>query len=161
MSENQQITKKMEKKQLIVSAIKNGTVIDHIPAKDLFKVIRILQLESCENQITFGTNMASNKLGKKAIIKIENKFFEQEEINKIALVAHDANLNIIKDYKVEKKQKVELPNEIIGIVKCFNPKCITNHENITTKFTVVSKKDVALKCQYCEKITDKEHIEII
>jgi len=151
----------MSKKELIVNAIEEGTVIDHIPAKDLFKVIRILDLEKIENQITFGTNMASSKLGKKAIIKIENKFFAQEEINKIALVAQDANLNIIKDYKVVEKMKVEIPDEIIGIVKCFNPKCITNHENIPTKFTVISKNDVSLKCLYCEKITDKEHIEII
>jgi aspartate carbamoyltransferase regulatory subunit len=150
----------MAKKELVVSAIKDGTVIDHIPAKDLFNVIRILQLEKCDNQITFGTNMASGKLGRKAIIKIENKFFKQEDINKIALVAQDANLNIIQDYKVVKKQKVELPDVIEGIVKCFNPKCITNHENIRTKFTVISKKEVALKCQYCEKITDKEHISL-
>lgn len=151
----------MSKKELIVNAIKEGTVIDHIPAKDLFKVIRILDLENSENQLTFGTNMTSNKLGKKAIIKIENKFFAQEDINKIALVAQDANLNIIKDYKVIEKKKVEIPDEISGIVKCFNPKCITNNEKIKTKFTVVSKTDVSLKCQYCEKITEKENIQII
>ncbi len=151
----------MSKKELIVNAIKEGTVIDHIPAKDLFKVIKILNLTKSDKQITFGTNLRSSKLGKKAIIKIENKFFEQEEINKIALVAQDANLNIIKDYKVVDKMKVEIPDEVIGIVKCFNPKCITNHEKITTKFKVVSKKEVSLKCNYCEKITDKEHIEII
>jgi aspartate carbamoyltransferase regulatory subunit len=151
----------MSKKELIVSAIKEGTVIDHIPAKDLFKVIRILNLENSPNTITFGTNLQSNKLGKKAIIKIEGKFFKQEEINKIALLAQQANLNIIKDYKVVEKMKVEIPDEIVGIVKCFNPKCITNHENITTKFTVISKDNLALKCQYCEKITDREHIEII
>lgn len=151
----------MSKKELIVSAIKNGTVIDHIPAKDLFNVIRILELESSQNQITFGSNLDSKKLGKKAIVKIENKFFKQEEINKIALVAPEANLNIIKDYKVDGKMKVEVPDEITGIVKCFNPKCVTNHEEITTKFSVISKNEVALKCKYCEKITDKEHFEII
>jgi len=151
----------MSNKELIVSAIKEGTVIDHIPAKDLFKVIRILNLEKSQNQITFGTNMSSNKLGQKAIIKIEGKFFEQKEINKIALVAQDANLNIIEDYKVTKKMKVAIPDEIVGIVKCFNPKCITNNENIKTKFSVVSKTKVSLKCQYCEKITDEEHMEII
>lgn len=151
----------MSKKELIVNAIKQGTVIDHIPAKDLFEVIKILDLNSCENQITFGTNLKSKRLGKKAIIKVENKFFEEEEINKIALVAHQANLNIIEDYKVTKKMKVEIPDEIEGIVKCFNPKCVTNHEQIKTKFTVVSKDKVALKCKYCEKITDAEHIVII
>jgi aspartate carbamoyltransferase regulatory subunit len=151
----------MSKKELIVSAIQNGTVIDHIPASDLFKVIRILDLDNSPNQLTFGTNLESAKLGKKAIIKIEGKFFKQSEINKIALVAQDANLNIIEDYKVVQKMKVEIPDSVIGIAKCFNPKCITNHENITTKFSVISKKEVALKCEYCEKITDKEHIVII
>ncbi|MBN2663726.1 MAG: aspartate carbamoyltransferase regulatory subunit [Bacteroidales bacterium] len=151
----------MSKKELIVNAIEQGTVIDHIPAKDLFQVIKILDLKNCENQITFGTNLKSNRLGKKAIIKVENKFFEEEQINKIALVAHQANLNIIKDYKVVKKMKVEIPDQIIGIVKCFNPKCVTNYEQITTKFTVVSKNKLALKCKYCEKITDEEQIIII
>ena len=151
----------MSKKELIVNAIKEGTVIDHIPAKDLFNVIRILELESSENQITFGTNLDSKRLGKKSIVKVENRFFKQEEINKIALVAPQANLNIIRKYKVDKKMKVEVPKEIFGIVKCFNPQCITNHEQITTKFTVVSKNEVALKCQYCEKITDKKHFEIL
>ncbi len=151
----------MSKKELIVNAIKQGTVIDHIPSKDLFNVIRILNLENTENQITLGSNLDSKKLGKKAIVKIENTFFKQEDINKIALVAPEANLNIIKDYKVAQKMKVEVPDEITGIVKCFNPKCVTNYENITTKFEVLSENGIALKCKYCEKITDKENFEII
>ncbi len=151
----------MSKKELIVNAIKEGTVIDHIPAKDLFNVIRILDLENSKNQITFGSNLDSKKLDKKAIVKIENMFFKQEEINKIALVAPEANLNIIRDYKVAEKMKVKVPKEVIGIVKCFNPKCVTNHEEITTKFEVLAENDVALKCKYCEKITDKDHFEII
>jgi len=151
----------MEKKELKVSAIQEGTVIDHIPAKDLFKVIKILGLEDCKEQITFGTNLESKKLGKKAIIKIANRFFRQEEINKIALIAPEANLNIIKDYKVVEKKKVVLPDEITGIVRCYNPNCITNHEQVTTRFTVVSRKPLQLKCHYCEKITDENHIEII
>jgi len=151
----------MSKKELIVSAIKNGTVIDHIPAKELFNVIRILGLENCKNTITFGTNLVSSKYGKKAIIKIEDRFFKQDEINKISLVTDKANLNIIKDYKVVKKMKVQVPDKIIGLVKCFNPKCITNHENVTTKFKVIAKDEIMLKCSYCEKTTDKKHIEII
>ncbi len=151
----------MDKKELKVSAIQDGTVIDHIPAKDLFKVIKILKLEDCKEQITFGTNLESKKLGKKAIIKIANRFFKQEEINKIALIAPVANLNIIKDYQVVEKKRVELPDQIEGIVRCYNPNCITNHEPITTKFTVVSREPLQLKCHYCEKITDENHIEII
>lgn len=150
-----------EKKQLVVSAIKNGTVIDHIPASDLFKVISILGLDHIENYITFGTNLESKKLGKKAIIKLSEVFFRKEDINKIALVAPDAKLNIIRDYEVVEKKIVELPDEITGIAKCVNPMCITNHEDVTTRFTVMNKKDVSLKCHYCEKITGQENLEII
>ncbi|MBT3384197.1 MAG: aspartate carbamoyltransferase regulatory subunit [Prolixibacteraceae bacterium] len=155
MKEN---TKK--KLKLKVSAIKDGTVIDHIPAKNLFKVISILGLDKIENQITFGTNLESGKLGAKAIIKVTDKFFKDNEINKIALIAPHANLNIIKDYKVVEKRIVEIPDVIKGIVKCFNPKCITNNETITTCFKVVLKEPLSLKCRYCEKITSGEQIKM-
>lgn len=147
-------------KQMSVSAIQNGTVIDHIPAENLFKVIKILGLDKIQNQITFGTNLDSKKLGRKAIIKISDVWFEKDDINRIALVAPEAKLNIIKDYQVVEKKVVELPDDISGIVKCMNPKCVTNFENIKTQFTVVSKKPVALKCHYCEKITDENNMEI-
>jgi aspartate carbamoyltransferase regulatory subunit len=150
-----------EPKQLSVSAIENGTVIDHIPAKNLFKVIQILRLDHIDNQITFGTNLESKKLGKKAIIKISGKFFEDEDINRIALVAPDAKLNIIRDYEVVEKKVVEVPDTIVGIAKCMNPKCITNYEQVTTRFRVISKKNVSLKCHYCEKITNQENMQII
>ena len=150
-----------DKTQLVVSAIKDGTVIDHIPANDLFKVISILGLDNIENYITFGTNLESKKLGKKAIIKISCVFFRNEDINKIALVAPDAKLNVIKDYKVVDKKVVEVPDEIVAIAKCVNPMCITNKENVTTKFQVVNKKTISLKCHYCEKITDKANLVII
>ena len=150
-----------ENKQLKVSAIKDGTVIDHIPANNLFKVINILGLHKIEKQITFGTNLESHRLGKKAIIKIANIFFRDEDINRIALVAPEANLNIIRDYQVVEKRIVEVPEEIQSIAKCMNPKCITNNDKVKTRFFVVSKKDVALKCHYCEKITDQEHLVIL
>jgi aspartate carbamoyltransferase regulatory subunit len=150
-----------EPKQLSVSAIQNGTVIDHVPANTLFKVIHILRLDHIDNQITFGTNLESKKLGRKAIIKISGIYFEDEDINRIALVAPDAKLNIIKDYEVVEKRVVEVPDNITGIAKCMNPKCITNFETVTTRFKVVSKKNVALKCHYCEKITNQENLQII
>jgi aspartate carbamoyltransferase regulatory subunit len=149
------ITKKLKLK---VSAIKDGTVIDHIPAKNLFKVITILGLDKIVNQITFGTNLESAKLGAKAIIKVSDKFFEDDEINKIALIAPHAKLNIIRDYEVVEKKIVETPRKITGIVKCFNPKCITNNEVITTCFKVISDQPIALKCKYCEKITTEDQI---
>lgn len=151
----------MEKKELIVSAIENGTVIDHIPANNLFKVITLLGLEKIPNQITFGTNLVSGKLGRKSIIKVSDKFFADDEINKIALIAPQAKLNIIKNYEVVEKREVSLPSEISGIVKCFNPKCITNHEHITTRFTVVSEAPLQLQCRYCEKITTEKEMVVL
>jgi aspartate carbamoyltransferase regulatory subunit len=149
-----------KKLKLKVSAIKEGTVIDHIPAKNLFKVISILGLDVIDNQITFGTNLESGKLGAKAIIKVSDKFFENDEINKIALIAPHAKLNIIRDYVVVEKKVVETPDSISGIVKCFNPKCITNNEKITTSFRVIAKDPISLKCKYCEKITSANQIRM-
>jgi aspartate carbamoyltransferase regulatory subunit len=151
----------MRDKQLSVSAIKEGTVIDHIPAPALFKVVSLLNLDKLDTMITFGNSLGSNKLGKKGIIKLSKVFFKDDEINKIALVAPCAKLNIIKDYDVVEKRVVEIPDEIIGIVKCVNPKCITNNQVVTTRYEVISKSEVKLKCHYCEKITDQDNIEII
>lgn len=151
----------MKDKTLSVSAIKEGTVIDHIPADSLFDVINILKLDELKSQITFGTNFPSKQLGRKAIVKIEGKFFSTQEINRIALVAPQAKLNIIHDYSVTEKHIVEVPESIEGIAKCMNPKCVTNNEDVSTKFQVIDRQNVALKCHYCEKITDRKHLEII
>lgn len=145
-------------KQLKVSAIKDGTVIDHIPTKALFKVIKILKLEECIQMVTFGNNLDSRAMGTKAIIKIANRFFADDEVNRIALVAPHAKLNTICDYEVVEKRVVETPKEIKGIVHCFNPKCITNAENVTTRFEVLSDKPIAMKCYYCEKITNENEM---
>ncbi|MFO8067745.1 MAG: aspartate carbamoyltransferase regulatory subunit [Bacteroidales bacterium] len=146
-------------KQLKVSAIENGTVIDHIPANALFQVVRILKLEKFGNMVLFGTNLESKKYGKKGIIKVSSKYFEPEELNKIALAAPHASIIEIKDYKVISKKVVETPDKIKGIVKCFNPNCVTNHEQISAIFTVLDKEDIRLKCHYCEKITVKNNME--
>lgn len=151
----------MAKKELQVSAIENGTVIDHIPADKLFSVINVLGIADMENAMTFGTNLRSSKLGKKAIIKIWDKFLEDSEVNKLALVAPMAKINIIRDYEVVEKKVVSIPEKVEGIVKCMNPKCITNHEKVLTKFTVVDESPIVLRCHYCEKLTDQEHMEMI
>jgi aspartate carbamoyltransferase regulatory subunit len=154
--------KKVEsEKELKVSAIENGTVIDHIPSETVFQVVRILNLSESENQIFIGTNLDSKKYGKKGIVKVSNKFFDPEDINKIALVAPSATLILIRNYRVVEKKQVEIPASIERIVKCFNPNCITNHENIITRFTVIDKGDLQLKCHYCEKITAKDNISFI
>lgn len=149
-----------KKLKLKVSAISEGTVIDHIPSESLFDVISILELDKTRNMITFGANLDSGKLTNKAIIKVSNQFFENDDINRIALIAPHAKLNIIRDYEVVEKKVVEVPDRVIGIVKCFNPKCITNAEPITTSFSVISKEPITLKCKYCEKITHENQMVI-
>ena len=111
--------------------------------------------------ITIGNSLGSDKLGKKGIIKLSKVFFKDDDINKIALVAPCAKLNLIRDYEVVEKKVVEIPDIIVGIAKCVNPKCITNNEAVTTRFEVVSKSEVKLKCHYCEKITSRKNIEIL
>jgi aspartate carbamoyltransferase regulatory subunit len=151
----------MNDKQLSVSAIKEGTVIDHIPSGSLFKVISILGLDKLNTLVTFGNSFESKQLGKKGIIKVSEVFFCTEDINKIALVAPSAKLNIIRNFEVVEKVKVEIPDKVYGIIKCVNPKCITNHQTVMTKFKVISKDKVQLKCLYCEKITSRENLDII
>ena len=152
-----------KRKELIVSAIENGTVIDHIPADKVFEVIKILDLEHSKNSVYFGTNLESKKYGRKGIIKISDKYFAPEDINKIALVAPSASLIEIKDYEVISKHSIETPDHIDSIVKCFNPNCVTNKENVSTKFDVLNDSDgrVTLKCHYCEKYTRENNIEFI
>jgi aspartate carbamoyltransferase regulatory subunit len=145
-------------KALQVAALKSGTAIDHIPPEQLFKVVTILRLQDLENRITIGNNLNSRKMGTKGIIKISDKFFEEDEINRIALVAPKVVLNIIKNYEVVEKKRVSLPDFIISIVKCNNPKCITNNEPMKTRFDVVDKDHVTLKCHYCEIKINKEDI---
>ena len=153
MSENKQA--------LQVAALKNGTVIDHIPSEKLFTVVQLLGVEQMKCNITIGFNLDSKKLGKKGIIKIADKFFCDEEINRISVVAPYVKLNIIRDYEVVEKREVRLPEELRGIVKCANPKCITNNEPMPTVFHVVDKDNCVIKCHYCEKEQTREDIEII
>lgn len=147
-----------EQRHLNVTAIENGTVIDHIPANNVFKVLHILNLENNANQVLIGDNLESRKYGKKGIVKVSNTFFEESEINKIALVAPTATFIVIKNFEVVTKKQVEIPDQIVNIVKCFNPNCITNHENIPTRFTIIDKEAVKLHCHYCEKNTAKDNI---
>ena len=149
----------MGRKELVVSALENGTVLDHIPAGNVYKALDILNLKGVESQITIGINLASRIYGKKGIIKIADKFFEDEELNKLALIAPKATVNIIRNFKVVEKKKIVMPSEIIGIAKCKNPKCVTNHQPVKTKFkTIDNGNDISLLCCYCEKITDSKHI---
>ncbi len=150
----------VKKKELQVAALENGTAIDHIPADQLFKVVSLLGIEHLKTPVTIGYNLDSKKMGKKGIIKISDKFFEQDEINRISLIAPTVNLNIIRDYEVVEKKHVNLPDELSGIVRCNNPKCISNNEPMMTRFQVIDKENVTLKCHYCEVKIKKEDIEL-
>jgi aspartate carbamoyltransferase regulatory subunit len=149
------------KKELQVAALQNGTAIDHIPSEQLFKVVSLLDIELLKTPVTIGYNLDSKKMGKKGVLKIANKFFEEDEINRISLIAPSVKLNIIRDYEVVEKKLVRIPDELTGIVKCNNPKCITNNEPMKTRFEVIDKDNVTIKCKYCEMKTKKEDIVLL
>ena len=149
------------KRELKISAIDEGTVIDHIPTDATFKVAEILDLENNKGVVSIATNLQSKSIGKKGIIKLGGKSLTQEEVNKIAIVAPDATVNIIKNYNVKEKINVKSPDVIDSVVKCSNPVCITNNEQISTKFYVIKKDPLKIKCHYCERSMGKEDIEIV
>ncbi len=150
----------IKKKELAVAALENGTVIDHIPNESLFKVVELLGIKNLTNNVTIGYNLDSKKCGKKSIIKVANIEFPESTLNRIAIIAPNAVINIIKDYAVVEKHKVTLADDIYGIVKCSNPKCITNNEPMRTHFHVVDRENVVLKCHYCERSEIKDKITL-
>jgi len=149
------------KKELAVAALRNGTVIDHIPSDVLFKAVRILDIESLGTAVTIGNNLESGKLGKKGIIKVADVEFDQATLDRIALIAPTAVVNIIRDYNVVEKHPVTLPDTITGIVRCANPKCITNNEPMTTRFHVVSREPVTIRCHYCNHTVSGDKAQLL
>lgn len=154
---------KNKRTELQVSAISNGTVIDHISSDNTFRVFQILNLDKAKNQVYMGTNLDSKKFGSKGIIKISGRFFKPDEISKISLAAPYATLIEIREYEITKKEKIELPQTIEKVVKCFNPKCITNHQDVPTKFKIIKDHHgrTKLACHYCEKTMAQEDIIFI
>ena len=147
-------------KELKVAALENGTVIDHIPSEQLFKVVSLLHLDHIDKNITIGNNLCSKKIGKKGIIKIADTYFKEDELNKIAILAPNAKINIIKNYAVISKQTVSLPDKLRDIIRCANPKCITNNEPMPTVFDIIDKEHIVVKCRYCEQAITKEEIKL-
>ncbi|HIH40424.1 MAG TPA: aspartate carbamoyltransferase regulatory subunit [Halobacteria archaeon] len=140
---------------LRIESIKDGTVIDHITAGQALNVLKILHITpSSKETVSMAMNVSSKKIKRKDIVKIENRMLKKEELNKIALIATNATINIIKDYKVVEKYNVKVPEIVKGIIKCRNRNCITNLEEIDTKFKLESKDPLILKCAYCEMKTD-------
>lgn len=151
----------MEKNKMLVAAIQNGTVIDHIPSEKTYQVATLLELDQMTNPVTIGYNLRSKKLGSKGIIKIEDKFFSDEEISRLSVVAPNIVLNIIHDYEVVEKKTATTPDVLKGIVKCNNPKCITNNEPMLTIFHAIDKEQGVLRCHYCEKEQDINKVELV
>ena len=151
----------MSKKERLVAAIENGSVIDHIPAEKTFQVVNLLQLQKLVMPVTIGFNFSSKMVGSKGIIKVSDKFFTDDEISRLSVVAPNVVLNIIKDYEVVEKKKVVTPDELRGIVKCNNPKCITNNEPMETIFKVMDKENGIVKCHYCDKEQHIDKVELI
>jgi len=145
-------------KKIKVNAIKHGTVIDHIAAGKVLKVIEILEING-QNAVMMGMNLNSSKIGKKDIIKIENRELSVEEANSIALISPNATLIIIKDFEVVKKVELHIPEQIEKHIICPNPKCITNEENIISRFNINSKTG-NVRCAYCEKKYKLEKLKI-
>ena len=153
----------MEEKarELQITALKNGIVIDHIPSEKVFTIVELLKLKGYNEVVTVAINLKSTSLGKKGIIKIEDKVLDESELNKIALLSDHVTINIIENYKVVKKMKLEKLDEIIGLMKCDNSKCISNHETINTKFNRVKDSETTkYKCYYCERIISEEEIKL-
>jgi aspartate carbamoyltransferase regulatory subunit len=138
-------------RQLLVRRIKDGTVIDHIESGKALLVLRTLDITGKEgNVITAALNVPSSKHNKKDIIKVENKFLEKNETNKLALIAPHATINIIKEYRLVEKRKIQLPDSIIGVFKCPNLKCVTNSdEYIKPVINIIDKEKIILRCRYC------------
>ena len=149
------------KPALQVSALCNGTVIDHIPADKLFAVVNLLDIPTMGNNVTIGYNLESKKLGKKGLIKISDRFFTDDEINKISVIAPNVVLNTIRDYNVIEKREVKMPDEIHNLIKCNNLNCITNNEPMATHFYVANRDTHTLKCRYCEKEVNLDDIKLL
>lgn len=151
----------MNKKERLVAAIQNGTVIDHIPAAKTYQVASLLHLFDLNTPVTIGNNFVSKKVGRKGIIKVSDKFFTDEEISRLSVVAPKVVLNIIRDYEVVEKKTVETPDILKGIIKCNNPMCVTNHEPMQTVFHVTDKETGSVSCHYCEREQDIDHVRLV
>ena len=150
----------MSKKTLMIEALKNGTVIDHIPAGQALRLIELLKLSQANNAITLGLNLESKRLGKKDILKISDHYLTEKERGEVAVFALSASINIVNDYEITQKFTSVLPEELYKILVCPNDRCITNAESMNSHFYVTSDRgDIKLSCHYCENIFSRGDIK--
>lgn len=148
----------MKQKELLVAAIENGTVIDHIPSDKVFQVMSLLNLDNVKSAVTIGYNLKSRAMGTKSIIKIADKFFTDSELAQLAVICQDLTLCIIRDYEIVEKRCIALPEELVGIIRCPNSKCITNNEPMRTRFRVTGH---TLTCQYCNNDVELDKVKLL
>ncbi|MBL4286815.1 aspartate carbamoyltransferase regulatory subunit [Vibrio fluvialis] len=147
----------VKENQLQVEAIRNGSVIDHIPANLGIKILSLFKLHETNHRITIGLNLPSSALGHKDLIKIENIYLSKEQANQLALYAPNATVNQIEEYQVVNKLTLTLPERIDGVFACPNSNCISHGEPVSSRFRVILKQENAqLKCHYCEKVFSRE-----
>lgn len=151
----------MKRQELLVAALENGTVIDHIPSHKLFEVINVLHLEEMTTKVTIGYNLKSEKMGQKGIIKIADKYFSDEELNQLSVISPNVTLCIIKDFCVVEKKEVKLPDVLKGIVKCANPQCISNNEPMKSLFHVIDKDARTIQCHYCNTEVSLDNVNLV
>lgn len=155
------MSEKVGAEKIRIVKIHDGTVIDHIRAGKALEVLKILGITGeFGNIVTLAMNISSSKIGKKDIVKVEHRFLEDEEVARIALVAPEATINLIEDFKLIKKTRVELPDTITDIFECTNQRCVTNKERepINSKYEVVSRTPIQLKCLYCWTLIEERDI---
>jgi aspartate carbamoyltransferase regulatory subunit len=148
-------------KTLSVSAIKDGTVIDHIKQGNALRIIHLLRLLHTGNQITVGLNLPSKRIGKKDLIKIESLELSPEQANEIVVFAPDVTINIVKNFEVTQKVKTHLPSSITDVFICPNLICISHEKNVETVFYIEEQsKQVAITCHYCERTYDRDQVKV-
>ena len=149
----------MSKKLLKVQPIRNGTVIDHIKAGTGRKILDVLGLSGSATTVSLLINIVSKKQKRKDIIKIEDRELSGEEIEKLALITTNARVNIIRNYAVANKKKIEIPDKISGTVICQNDNCISNSErNAVTQFRLIGSDNIEIQCIYCRRKLKEEEI---
>ncbi|AKA49092.1 aspartate carbamoyltransferase [uncultured archaeon] len=151
----------MVDKTLKISKIKDGTVIDHIPAGKALKVLNILNIsEDVSSSVSIGIHVPSGKFGYKDVIKIENRFLEKIELDMISLIAPEASISIVTDYSIKEKFNVELPQTLLGLINCANQNCITNgNEPVKSEFETISRNPISVRCRYCEREMNYKEIQ--
>ena len=162
---NKRSVKLSDKNDLRIKAIDNGTVIDHITPGQALNVLNILRVNgSFTNTVSVVMNAGGSR-GNKDVVKIEGRELTKKEANSISLISPEATLNIIRDFEVIQKRRIEKPEMVYGIVKCINPNCITNSgEPVETRFTVtedVKMKSLVLRCVFCESVMTEDSIKFI